>query len=99
MFRGCSSLKQITIPNSVTSIGYEAFYRCSLEEITIPNSVISIDEKAFSLSGLEKIVIPNSVVSIEENAFSDCNDVCIYCNRGSYAETFAMENGINFKYI
>lgn len=99
LFRGCSSLKKITIPNSVTSIGYEAFYDCSLGEIILPNSVTFIDEHAFSWCGLEKIVIPNSVVSIEENAFSDCNDVCIYCNRGSYAETFAMENEINFKYI
>ncbi|MBQ5648141.1 MAG: leucine-rich repeat protein, partial [Alistipes sp.] len=42
-FKGCSSLKSITIGNSVTSIGYEAFSGCtSLKSITIPDSVTSI---------------------------------------------------------
>ena len=37
-----------TIPNSVTSIGYEAFVHCvSLIEVIIPNSVISIGDFAF----------------------------------------------------
>ena len=30
VFSGCSSLTQITIPSSVTSIGKSAFYECSL---------------------------------------------------------------------
>ena len=42
---GCKNSK---IPNSVTSIGYCAFYECtSLTNIEIPNSVISIDSDAF----------------------------------------------------
>ena len=41
-------LTKYTIPNGVTSIGYEAFYDCSkLSSITIPNSVTSIGYKAF----------------------------------------------------
>ena len=48
-FRGRTSLTSVTIPNSVTSIGYRAFYECtSLTSVTIPNSVISIDREAFS---------------------------------------------------
>ena len=48
-FYYCSSLKEITIPASVTSIGEYAFYYCSsLEEITIPASVTSIGYGAFA---------------------------------------------------
>ena len=57
-FEDCSSLKSITIPNSVTSIGYEAFYGCSsLTSITIPDSVTMIGNYAFyECNKLAKIV-------------------------------------------
>ena len=65
---------EITIPNSVTTIGYGAFSRCtSLTNITVPNSVTSIGERAFAnCTSLTNIIIPNSVTSIGESAFSSC---------------------------
>ena len=59
------------ISYSVTSIGWEAFFRCSgLTSITIPNSVTSIGDYAFGYcSGLTSITIPNSVTSIGDYAF------------------------------
>ena len=48
-FEGCKGLTSITIPNSVTSIGYRAFDDCSsLTSVTIPNSVTSIGGHAFN---------------------------------------------------
>ncbi|NBI88928.1 leucine-rich repeat domain-containing protein, partial [Lachnospiraceae bacterium] len=48
-FKNCSSLENITIPNTVTSIGSSAFADCnSLAHITIPNSVTNISDHAFS---------------------------------------------------
>ncbi|MBQ3805844.1 MAG: leucine-rich repeat protein [Prevotella sp.] len=63
------------IPNSVTSIGYRAFYGCSgLTSVTIPNSVTSIGGSAFyKCSGLTSITIPNSVTSIGDSAFYKCS--------------------------
>ena len=66
-----------TIPNSVTSIGDEAFYCCArLTSITIPNSVTSIGDWAFEYcTGLTSITIPNSVTSIGDWAFSGCRSL------------------------
>ena len=67
----------LTIPNSVTSIGNNAFLYCrGLTSITIPNSVTSIGNDAFYYCrGLTSITIPNSVTSIGNNAFSYCRDL------------------------
>ena len=64
-----------TIPNSVTVIGYWAFYSCEgLTSIDIPNSVTEIGEGAFSdCTGLASIVIPNSVTEIGGWAFYSCS--------------------------
>ena len=70
-------IKDLVIPNSVTSIGDNAFYGCSsLTSITIPNSVTSIGDGAFrECSGLTSITIPNSVTSIGEWAFYGCTSL------------------------
>ena len=65
----------VVIPNSVTSIGYQAFCNCrGLTSIVIPDSVTSIGDGAFyNCSGLTSIVIPNSVTSIGYDEFNGCS--------------------------
>ena len=80
-------IKDLVIPNSVTSIGFNAFDGCSgLTSITIPNSVTSIGSYAFEgCSGLTSITIPNSVTWIDHDAFANCNSI----------KTITMGTGIN----
>ena len=70
-----SSIKSITIPSSVTSIGQSAFNQCKgLTSINIPNGVTSIGGSAFAgCTGLTSITIPNGVTSIGNQAFYNCN--------------------------
>ena len=78
----------------VSKLGYEA---TSVQKIILTDSVTSIGEYAFSgCTSLTSIIIPDSVTSIGYWAFDGCDNLKIYGNSGSYAETYAKENSIPF---
>ena len=62
------------IPNSVTTIGYGAFFQCfGLTSITIPESVTTIEADVFAqCRNLASVTLPNSVTAIGEAAFLEC---------------------------
>ncbi len=71
-----SQIEEITIPNSVTTIGNSAFAGCTglTGELTIPNSVTTIGNSTFAgCTGLTgELTIPNSVTTIGNAAFAGC---------------------------
>ena len=75
LFLNGEEIKDLVIPNSVTSIGSYAFKNCSdLTSITIPNNVTSIGNESFSgCCSLTSVTIPNSVTSIGYGAFEYCS--------------------------
>lgn len=70
-------IKEINIPNGITSIGDSAFRGCSsLTSIIIPDSVTSIGSGVFvSCTNLTSITIPNTVKSIGSYAFEYCKNL------------------------
>ena len=67
-------MAEVTIGNSVTTIGDSAFENCTgLAEVTIGNSVTTIGSYAFAYcAGLTELTIPNSVTEIGYFAFAYC---------------------------
>lgn len=72
-----TKLESIKIPNSVTSIGSEAFKDLTgLTSITIPNNVTSIGFSVFQgCSGLTSVTLPNSITSISSSLFHGCTQL------------------------
>ena len=73
-FEGCTGLTGVTIPDTVTIIGYNAFKGCTgLKSIKIPNSVTIVDYYSFQgCTGLKSVTFGNSVTKIGANAFNGC---------------------------
>ncbi len=73
-FYNIKTLKNVTISNSVTSLGHSAFHGCEgITSIEIPKGVTEIGDYAFtSCYGLISIIIPEGVTKIGENTFAWC---------------------------
>ena len=73
-FEECTSLKNVTLSNSITKIEGRTFYFCTaLETITIPDGVTTIGDGAFmDCSSLKTITLPEGLTTIGAEAFSKC---------------------------
>lgn len=97
-FSDCDKLLAVNLPDGVTTIGKDAFRFCSsLAYVNIPGSVTTIGKLAFDdCSRLAGITMPRSVTSIGDYAFDDTDEeFTVRCYTGSYAETWALQNGYN----
>lgn len=73
-FIKCTSLKSVSMPESMTWIGDSAFAGCTgLESVALPAGLKSIGENVFySCTSLTSVVVPDKVTSIESLAFFGC---------------------------
>lgn len=65
---------ELVIPDSVVSVGEEAFYQCPFSSLKLSNNLTTISKGTFyycdSLKG--EVVLPDSVTTINDNAFKMC---------------------------
>lgn len=73
-FIECTSLKSVSMPESMTWIGDSAFAGCTgLEQVEISPNLTTIGPNSFySCNGLTSVVVPDKVTIIESLAFFGC---------------------------
>ncbi len=94
-------LEKITLPSTLKTIENEAFRDCaSLVYAEPPMDLETIGDYAFAgCSVLPAIYLSPSVTNIGENAFADCPLLKIYCEWGSVALQYAIDDEIPYYYL
>lgn len=71
-FAYCTSLTEVVLPNSVTTLPYATFLSCNnLSDIVISGNITAIGEYALANTAVSSVEIPEGVTSIGHYAFSD----------------------------
>ena len=96
-FKNYTNLEEIYLPESIERIEYGAFRGDSkLKEITIPSKVPKIENHTFdNCPELTTMTIKNPNIELAKKGMP-MNLKTIYGFKGSTAETYAKENGIDF---
>ena len=69
-------MTSISIPNSVKSIGKNAFYWCNhVSNLTIAKGVTDIGDRAFAACAMTSVTIPNTIKEIKEKTFYNCQNL------------------------
>lgn len=101
IFSGCNRLSTVTFADSYSNnITWGMFRDCtSLSSVIIPEGVRTIEGEAFrGCLRLQEITIGSNVDTIRDAAFNECDSLkTIHGYTGSYAETFAKNNGFIFE--
>ena len=92
VFSGCTNIKSLILPNTLTAIKSYALSKTLLVSISIPASVETIEEYAFEgCEALTSIEIPASVEKIGELAFYGCTSLqTVTFKKGSQLKTIEM---------
>ena len=76
-FMGLSGVENITVPDTVTTIGGSAFANCSsLKKAVLPKSLQTIGDSAFmNCASIPEVKIAKTVTSVGAGAFSGCTSL------------------------
>jgi len=76
-FRNCRNLSSIILPQSMTTIGDEAFAECiNLESVTLPSNLTMLGSYAFlNCKKLTSIAIPDLLTTINPFTFNGCMEL------------------------
>lgn len=97
-FTDSAALASASLPDSVASLGVGVFSSCPLlESVTLPQNLTVLPKETFQgCASLEAITLSAHVAEIGENAFQGCQNLKIYGEEGSYAQTYAQSQNIPF---
>lgn len=66
-------VRDVTVPEGITTIGRGAFYAAQVEKVTLPEGLMEIQQEAFyDCFALRSISLPESLQSIGASAFGSC---------------------------
>lgn len=103
-FDGFSKVKKIDIPDTVTTIGWNAFRGCTnLEKIMLPVNLKAIKSNTFNgCINLQNVTFPEELETIGEGAFKGCSSLerIIIPSKVTTIDRYAFENaGLEIVYI
>ena len=79
--------------DKTTLIGYNQ----KGQTVTIPDNVTAIADGVFAGKDIKKVKIGSNVAEIGANNFEDIDGIVIVGVPGSFAETYAQDNGLDFE--
>lgn len=98
-----AKLYEIDIPAGITSIGINAFRKCSqLKKVILHDGIFKIHAGAFKdCTSLDELTIPGTVDEIGDGAFKGCENLklVIVHSRCIYIHETAFEKGVCIKYV
>lgn len=71
-YAGCQFLHEMALPNTLVSIGDNAFDGSYIEELTFPSTLKEIGRDAFKRSMITEAILPDNMTFIGESAFESC---------------------------
>ena len=98
VFENCDALTDVKLGTGITQIPTSCFEHCdALPSVVLPYRVSKVGDNAFkNCVELTEITIPRATTSISTSVFSYPAKMTVYGISGTYAETFANQQGMKF---